>query len=107
MSIPSSISAILTAVPILDGSNWFNWMKPMKMVFLTAGLIGITSGMKLMGVKELAEWMAKDMQMIAYIFAKVSPEFRYLIKDLESAEAAWKALKEKFEKLTMGSQMVA
>ena len=43
-TIPTIVTTMITPTPKLNDSNWFTWIKKMKMVFLAAGLDGIASG---------------------------------------------------------------
>lgn len=107
MSINSSTTSILTSVPTLSANNWYDFAKGMKMFFLGAGIDGIASGTPPSDPTELAKWRKSDRQIITYIYAKVDPDYHYLIQDLESGLDAWKALKGHFEKSTMGHRMQA
>lgn len=107
MSLNSSTTSILSAVPTLSANNWYEFAKGMKMFFLGTGIDGITSSSPPTDSTELAKWTKLDRQIIAYIYAKVDPDYHYLIQDLESGAEAWKALKGHFEKSTMGHRMQA
>jgi hypothetical protein len=107
MSINSGTTSILATIPTLSASNWYDFAKGMKMFFLGVGVDGIASGSPPSDAAELTKWQKLDRQIIAYIYAKVDPDYQYLIQDLESGAAAWKALKAHFEKSTMGHRMQA
>jgi len=107
MSINSGTTSILNAVPTLSANNWYDFAKGMKMFFLGVGVDGIASGSPPSEPAELVKWQKLDKQIIAYIYAKVDPDYHFLIQDLESGADAWKALKAHFEKSTMGHRMQA
>ncbi|MGH7240018.1 MAG: hypothetical protein ACREHG_08120 [Candidatus Saccharimonadales bacterium] len=68
---------------------------------------GIVNGAKPSEAKELAEWKAKDKMMVAIIYSKIDGNYKHLVEDLESGQEAWKTLREKFERSTMGQRMKA
>jgi gag-polypeptide of LTR copia-type len=107
MSITSGTTAILTTVPMLDSTNWYDWSKGMKMFFMGAEADGIASGSPPSDPTELVAWKKLDRKMTAYIYSKVNADYHYLVEDLESGAEAWQKLKAHFQKSTMGNRMQA
>ena len=71
-TIPTAVTTMITSNPKLDESNWFTWIKKMKMVFLAAGLDGIVSG------SPPTKKTQKDMlnqQMLAYLYMAISDDY--------------------------------
>lgn len=100
-------TAIFNTVQILDESNWFDWSKQMKMFFVGCGARSVTTGTPPAKPEDLAAFNEVDGLLPAFIYAKVSPHYQYLVEDEETATAAWTKLKAYFEKSTMGHRMAA
>ena len=106
-TFPSTFAILLNEIPKLNDKNWFQWKEQMGIVFLGAGMSGIDDDEVPTAEPELTKWKALDKQLTAYIYVRVAEEYRYLIKELKSARAAFKALKDFFERSTMGHRMNA
>ena len=104
---PTAVTTMITSNPKLDESNWFTWIKKMKMVFLAAGLDGIVSGSPPTEKTQKERWDTLNRQMLAYLYMAISDDYQYLVKDEMTASDGWMKLVEYFQWLTFGAQMVA
>lgn len=105
--IPSAIATMISTIPKLDDTNWFTWIKKMKMIFLAVGLEGIASGSPPTEAAQKTKWDALDRQMLAYLYMAISDDFQHLVEDEDSASAGWVKLKEHFQRSTLGARMNA
>ena len=85
--IPTTITTMITSNPKLDESNWFTWIKQMKMVFLAAGLDGIVSGSLPTEKSQKEKWDTLDWQVLAYLYMAISDDFQYLVEDKATASS--------------------
>jgi hypothetical protein len=106
-TIPSAIASLLNDIPKLDDKNWFQWKEEMSFFFLGAGVPGITDGEIPTEKAGLERWTALDRQLTAYIYTRVTEEYRYLLKGITSGRTAFQTLKTFFERSTMGHRMNA
>lgn len=106
-TIPSAITSMITAIPKLDDSNWFTWIKKMKMIFLAAGLEGIISGSPPTDTDQRTRWDTLNRQMLAYLYIAISDDFQYLVEDETTASDGWIKLQEYFQRSTFGARMMA
>jgi hypothetical protein len=105
--IPSSVTTMITSNPKLDDTNWFTWIKKMKMVFLAAGLDGVVSGTPPLDHTEKERWDKLNRQMLAYLHMAISDDFQHLVEDEATASDAWVKLKAHFERSTFSARMIA
>jgi hypothetical protein len=107
-TVPSIVTTMITTNPKLNHSNWFTWIKKMKMVFLAAGLQdGIMSGSAPTDKAQKDRWDQLNTLMLPYLFMAIEEDFQYLVEDEDTASAAWTKLKEHFQRSTLGARMVA
>ena len=102
-TIPSSVITMVTTIPKLNNSNWFTWIKKLKMVFLAAGLDGIASRSPPTDLDLKAKWDLLDRQMLAYLYISIEDDFQYLVEDENTTSAAWKKLKDYFQRSMLGA----
>jgi gag-polypeptide of LTR copia-type len=107
MSIPASAAAILSQVPMLDGSNWFTFEKRIKMYSVGCGAPEIHSGTPPTNTTAKAKFDTLDSILVAYLSTVVSDEYQYLVEDEDTTSAAFKRLKAHFQKPTVGHHMAA
>ena len=107
-TIPSIVTTMITTNPKLNHSNWFTWIKKMKMVFLAAGLQGgIMSGSPPSDKAQRDKWDQLNTLMLPYLSLAIEEDFQYLVEDEDTVSAAWTKLKDHFERSTLGARMVA
>jgi len=106
-TIPSIVTTMITTNPKLNHSNWFTWIKKMKMVFLAAGLDGIVSGSAPSDKTQKDRWDHLNALMLPYLYMAIEEDFQYLVEDEDSASSAWTKLKDHFQCSTLGARMVA
>ena len=90
--------AILTTLPKLNGSNWFEWKMEVETFLLLAGFDRIINAEDIPTGTKAAEWTAKDHKMYAYLFFLIEPNYHAPIIDIKSGHKAWKKLISKYEK---------
>jgi hypothetical protein len=98
---------MITSNPKLNDSNWFTWIKKMKMVFLAAGLDGIVSGSVPSEKAQKDKWDKLDVLMLPHLYMAIEEDFQYLVEDEDTSSAGWAKLKEHFQRSTLGARMVA
>ena len=98
--------AILSTLPKLNGSNWFEWKKEAETFLLLAGLDGIIDAKDIPTGMKAAEWTAKDRKTYAYLFFLIEPNYRVPIIEIKSRREAWKKLVAKYEKDSATTRMV-
>ncbi|KAG5335995.1 hypothetical protein C0989_012373 [Termitomyces sp. Mn162] len=81
--------------------NWMEWLENMEMFFMGVGADWVVSGTVAEGD------MKMDKVLVAYIYASIEPEQCYRIKGMKSAATAWAALKQAYQKSTMGHHICA
>lgn len=101
-TVPPAISAMILGNPKLNNSNWFDWKKKMKMVFMAVDLMGIASGVKPTETVELERWNKLNRIMTAYVYMAIENEYQHLVEEEETAENAWTKLESYFQRSTMG-----
>ena len=106
-TIPPIVSTMITTYPKLNDSNWFTWIKKMKMVFLAAGLDGVVSGSPPSEKTQKDRWDKLDGLMLPYLYTAIEEDFQFLVEDEDTASAGWAKLKEHFQRSTLGARMVA
>src|ERR1700728_2617200 len=87
--------AVLTTLPKLNGSNWFEWKKEAETFLMLAGLNGIIDAKE---VPTTAEWTVKDRKTYAYLFFLIEPNYYTPIIDIKSGHEAWKKLTAEYKK---------
>jgi len=108
MSFVAASAAILNDGPDCTSESWPEFTQHLKMFFRAVQLTGIMDGSaKPTEEKELASWNTANAQAVAFIWRKVDKAHRYLVNDCAGADAAWKALKDHFNKPTLFSRMAA
>ncbi|KIM45014.1 hypothetical protein M413DRAFT_9200 [Hebeloma cylindrosporum] len=106
-TIPIAVTTMITTNPKLNNSNWFSWIKKMKMVFLAAGLDGIVSESIPTEKPKKDKWDQLNALMLPYLYMAIEEDFQYLVEDEDMASAAWEKLKAYFQHSTLGARMVA
>jgi hypothetical protein len=106
-TIPTIVTTMITTNPKLNDSNWFTWIKKMKMVFLAAGLDGIASGSAPSEKAQKDRWDKLDSLMLPHLYMAIEEDFQYLVEDEDTASAGWAKLKDHFQRSTLGARMVA
>jgi len=106
-TIPSIVTTMITTNPKLNDSNWFTWIKKMKMVFLAAGLDGIVSGSVPSERAQKDRWDKLNKLMLPHLYMAIEEDFQYLVEDEDTASAGWAKLKDHFQRSTLGARMVA
>ena len=76
---------ILTTLPKLNDSNWFEWKKEAKTFLL---LTGLDAEEVPTGVKAVSGWTAKDCKMYVYLFFLIEPIYCAPIIDIKSGQEA-------------------
>ena len=93
---------ILTTLPKLNGSNWFEWKKEAETFLMLAGLYGVVDAEEIpSGVKAEVEWNNKDRKTYAYLFFLIEPNYRAPIAEVKSGREAWKKLVFEYENTAM------
>jgi hypothetical protein len=87
---------MITSNPKLNDSNWFTWIKKMKMVFLAAGLDGIVSGSIPSEKAQKEKWDKLNVLMLSHIYIAIEEDFQYLVENEDTLSAGWVKLKEYF-----------
>jgi gag-polypeptide of LTR copia-type len=100
---PSSVVAMLNSITPLTDTNYHSWIKGMRMFFLAADVDWINNSAT--SVPSGSELM--DKKMLSFIWSRISPEYQFLVEELDSGLAAWKALKDRFQKSTMARRIKA
>jgi gag-polypeptide of LTR copia-type len=97
--------AILSTLPKLNGSNWFEWKKEAETFLLLAGLDGIIDAEDIPTGTKAAEWTVKDRKTYAYLFFLIEPNYRAPIIEIKSRREAWKKLVAEYEKDSATTRM--
>ena len=95
-SIPASVTNMISTIPKLNDSNWFEWSKKMKMAFLGADIEGIASGTIPTDTTGKEQWEKLNRMLTTHIYMAVEDDYQYLIKDLDSGLKAWEKLRDHF-----------
>jgi gag-polypeptide of LTR copia-type len=90
---------ILTTLPKLNGSDWFEWKKEAETFLLLAGLDRVIDTEEVpTGAKAATDWTTKDHKMYVYLFFLIKPNYRAPIVKIKSGQEAWKKLVAEYEK---------
>jgi len=92
--------AIFATLPILNGSNWFEWKKEVETFLLMAGLDRIIDAEEVPTGAKATEWNSKDHKTYPYLFFLIKPNYHAPIINMKSGREAWKKLTTKYEKDT-------
>lgn len=104
----TAIHLLLPIIQELNGpQSWVKFQSGLKDLFLAVKLPGIISGSKPSDAAALKAWEELDAQMYPWVKFKTSEQYHFLIDNLESAEAAYKALKAHFQSSTMLHRITA
>ena len=76
--------AILTTLPKLNGTNWFEWKKEAETFLPLAGLDGIVDTKEVPTGAKAAKWNTKDCKMYASLFFLIKPNYHAPIINIKS-----------------------
>ena len=98
---------MISTIPKLNNSNWFEWSKKMKIAFLGADIEGIASGTIPTDTTGKEQWEKLNRMLTAHIYMAVEDDYQYLIKDLDSGLKAWEKLRDHFQCSTISHRISA
>ncbi|KAK7034906.1 hypothetical protein R3P38DRAFT_3493254 [Favolaschia claudopus] len=99
-AITSALTATLTVT--LDGSNWATFVKKFRIFLLGLNALWVLDA----GPGTEADNIVLDRMIVSHLYSHVHDDFQYLVEDLVSATAAYKAPKGHFEKSTMTNRIL-
>ena len=100
-------STLLLSIEKLNGKNWHSYSSAMKFWFIADGSWDIVNGTKSRpsDTAERPAWDSKASVSHSHIYFTIDPKFQHLITSLSNGPAAWKKLKDTFEKDTSSHRL--
>jgi hypothetical protein len=98
---------ILSTMPKLNGSNWFEWKKEAETFLMLAGLADIIDYKnEPTDAAKNAEWLSCDKKTYAYLYFLIELNYHHPIVEVMLGCNAWIMLVAKYEKDSATTQMV-
>lgn len=108
MSSNSLFNQLLTQIPVLTTTNWFNWKTEMEMLLAMEGLSGIVLGTDTKDkAQDKAVWEKDDSKARVAIYFRIDSQYRPLFQGHTTSYQLWTALIAKFQASNMATRIDA